>query len=112
MIKLVYEVEKLMRKTGRQNVTRECDKHFYLFRSSTNNNSVLNKCQGWSKGYAQSPMGYLQRPVKLHRRGSSQGGIGSKPSSRFPSGKVGRAGMAVEGTVCAVYGGVCWAGRS
>lgn len=50
MNKLVYAVEKLIKKTDRQNVTTQCSKCFYLFCNSTNINRALNKCQGWSKG--------------------------------------------------------------
>lgn len=54
MNKLVYAVEKLIRKTDRQNVTTQCGKCFYLFCNSININRALNKCRGWSEGMFKS----------------------------------------------------------
>lgn len=52
MIKLVCAVERLLRRTEGRNVT-EYGKHLHLFHNSPDNNSALNKCQGWSKGMLQ-----------------------------------------------------------
>lgn len=100
MNKLVYAVEKLIRKIDRQNVTRQCGKCFYLFRNSTN----INKCHGGVK-VCPNPVRLLQRPGELHREGSSQARMWRRPSSKSSLHKVKRAGMAAVGAVCARHGG-------
>lgn len=99
MNKLVYAVDKLIRKTDRQNVTTQCGKCFYLFCNST----TINKCHGGVK-VCPNPVGSLQRPGELHREGSSQARIWRNPSSKSSLDKVKRAGSAAVGTVCARHG--------
>lgn len=67
MNKLVYAVEKLIRKTDRQNGTTQCSKCFYLFCNSTNLTEHLTSARAGIKVCSES-CGLHTKTRKTSRR--------------------------------------------